>query len=107
MHFMSLEGQHFSGLRISAICMSDTHAFAGHKNGQLYMFDMDTAQRIWKLNGHTDRIYCIVYCTELDMIISGSYDKTARVWNAQTGECVHVLKGHTDDVTCAAVHGAM
>ena len=29
-------------------------------------------------------------------IVSGSHDKTVRVWNKDTGDCIRVLKGHTD-----------
>lgn len=36
-------------------------------------------------------------------IISGSGDGTIRIWNADTGECLQALKGHTDLVTCFAV----
>ena len=32
------------------------------------------------------------------MIVSGSSDKTVRIWNADTGECVRVLEGHSDCV---------
>ena len=28
-------------------------------------------------------------------IISGSDDKTVRIWNADTGECIRTLEGHT------------
>jgi WD40 repeat protein len=27
-------------------------------------------------------------------VVSGSYDKTLRVWDVDTGECVRELKGH-------------
>ena len=30
--------------------------------------------------------------------ISGSGDKTVRVWDLESGECIKVLKGHTDSV---------
>ena len=29
-------------------------------------------------------------------IVSGSWDKTIRVWNVDTGECILTLKGHTE-----------
>ena len=35
-------------------------------------------------------------------VVSGS-DKTVRVWDLSTGECVQVLKGHTCEVKCVAV----
>ena len=85
--------------------MTDEYALTGHKNGQLQLIDPDTAHTIWEMNGHTHRINCIVHCPELSRVITGSDDQTARVWNVATGECVHVLNGHTDAVLCAAVHG--
>ena len=33
---------------------------------------------------------------DADRVISGSDDNTVRVWHVRTGECEHVLKGHTD-----------
>lgn len=36
-------------------------------------------------------------------IASGAHDHTIRVWSAVSGECVRVLSGHTDRVTCFAV----
>jgi WD40 repeat protein len=29
-------------------------------------------------------------------VISGSYDKTVRVWDVDSGTCVSVLEGHDD-----------
>jgi WD40 repeat protein len=57
------------------------------------------------MNEHTDCIYCIEYCSALKVVISGSRDKTARVWDAATGKFVRVLTGHKGGVMCAAVHG--
>lgn len=33
-----------------------------------------------------------------DIVVSGSYDNTLRVWNFMTGECLHHLFGHTQKV---------
>jgi F-box/WD-40 domain protein MET30 len=43
---------------------------------------------------------CLQYHTALTnpsypVLITGSYDRTVRVWNLDTGETVHVLRGHT------------
>ncbi|NXQ84454.1 FBXW7 protein, partial [Nyctibius grandis] len=38
-------------------------------------------------------------------VISGSTDRTLKVWNADTGECVHTLYGHTSTVRCMHLHG--
>ena len=83
--------------------MTDEHALTGHENGELLLIDPNTAHTIRQMNGDTDLFRCIVHCPELSMVITGS--ETVRVWNVETGECVHVLNGHTDNVWCAAVHG--
>ena len=33
-------------------------------------------------------------------VVSGSDDKTLKVWGVATGECVATLKGHSDFVRC-------
>lgn len=38
------------------------------------------------LTGHTDRCSCITYSPDGKFIISGSWDKSIRVWSSQTGE---------------------
>ncbi|CAN0297491.1 unnamed protein product, partial [Ectocarpus fasciculatus] len=36
-------------------------------------------------------------------VVTGSMDKTVRVWDVQTGDCVRLLAGHSGSVTCVAV----
>ena len=50
--------------------------------------------------GHTDGVMCLQYHTALanpsyPVLITGSYDRTVRVWNLDTGTEVRVLRGHT------------
>ncbi|KAF8548063.1 hypothetical protein OG21DRAFT_1607113 [Imleria badia] len=40
------------------------------------------------LQGHTASVYSVAYSPDGRHIVSGSYDKTIRVWNATTGQCV-------------------
>ena len=35
-------------------------------------------------------------------VVSGSWDRTLKVWDVATGKCVATLKGHSDRVRCAA-----
>ena len=35
-------------------------------------------------------------------IISGSYDNTIKIWDANTGQCLKTLEGHSDDVISVA-----
>lgn len=48
------------------------------------------------LKGHNASIRAVT--GHANILISGSYDSTARVWDLRTGECIFVLIGHTDRI---------
>ena len=53
--------------------------------------------------GHTDTVTFIAYSPKGAHIVSGSQDRTIRVWNAITGEPVAgPFQGHSDYVTSVA-----
>lgn len=67
-----------------------------------------TVERNWRrgrctvrtLKGHTDGIMCLQFSETLShpsfpILVTGSYDRTVRVWNLETGLEVACLKGHT------------
>lgn len=52
------------------------------------------------LQGHTDGIMCMQFCETLEhpnfpVLITGSYDRTVRVWNVETGDTITRMTGHT------------
>ncbi|OBZ75057.1 putative E3 ubiquitin ligase complex SCF subunit sconB [Grifola frondosa] len=85
-----------------------------------------TIERNWRrgrctvrtLKGHTDGVMCLQFSETLThpsfpVLITGSYDRTARVWNLETGVEVHCLTGHTRAVRalqfdeCKLITGSM
>ncbi|KAG6861733.1 hypothetical protein C0995_012737 [Termitomyces sp. Mi166 len=67
-----------------------------------------TIERNWRrgrctvrtLKGHTDGVMCLQFNENLSypafpVLVTGSYDRTVRVWNMETGVQLHTLKGHT------------
>ena len=42
-----------------------------------------------------------------NIVISGSTDRTLRVWDTESGECLHTLHGHTSTVRCMHLHDNM
>ena len=51
------------------------------------------------LQGHTDWVWSVAFSPDGRHIVSGSGDRTIRVWDAQTGDQVgNPLQGHTDQV---------
>lgn len=67
-----------------------------------------TIERNWRrgrctvrtLSGHTDGVMCLQFSETLShpafpVLITGSYDRTIRVWNLETGREVLCMTGHT------------
>ncbi|RXN06602.1 F-box WD repeat-containing 7 isoform X3 [Labeo rohita] len=60
------------------------------------------SQCLRTLVGHTGGVWSSQMRDNI--IISGSTDRTLKVWNAETGECIHTLYGHTSTVRCMHLH---
>ncbi|ODV97059.1 hypothetical protein PACTADRAFT_74634 [Pachysolen tannophilus NRRL Y-2460] len=51
-------------------------------------------------NGHEDGITCLQFNN--DVLITGSYDTTVKIWNIKTGELLRTLSGHSKGVRTLA-----
>src|SRR5574341_184038 len=52
--------------------------------------------------GHTNEIFSVAFSPDGKYMLTGSNDWTARLWDARTGQVVHVFSGHTSGVTSVA-----
>ncbi|VUC22546.1 unnamed protein product [Clonostachys rosea] len=50
------------------------------------------------LEGHRDCITTVAFSPNGRLLASGSKDHTVRVWDADTGNLIHILEGHADDL---------
>ena len=66
---------------------------------------MDCTAKLWDvemgkvhstLKGHEGELVSLHFNADGDMILTGSFDKTAIIWDARIGEPVHRLEGHTE-----------
>jgi WD40 repeat protein len=57
---------------------------------------------LFTLEGHTDAVTSVAFSPDGQRLATASRDKTAKVWDARTGQELRALKGHTDDVTSVA-----
>jgi hypothetical protein len=58
------------------------------------------------LEGHRGAVYamCAVTVAGRDLLASGSYDKTMRIWDPVTGELCATLEGHQDGLIRGMIH---
>jgi WD40 repeat protein len=106
---------------IYTIALSTTHHLlaSGHEDQTLKLWDFNyqtlsatsNPQPFRVLRGHTGRIFSIAFapssCEKLStdqILASGSADRTIKLWNSHTGQCLHTLQGHTSWVWAIAFH---
>ncbi|MEH1923091.1 NB-ARC domain-containing protein [Nostoc sp.] len=54
------------------------------------------------LQGHTDSIWSIDFSPDSKILASGSSDRTVKLWDCQTGQCLFTFVGHTGAVLSVA-----
>ena len=61
----------------------------GDEDGNIVVCN-NIGEEIFMLKGHTRRISCLL---QNDILISGSHDRTIKLWD--NGQCIRTLEGHT------------
>ena len=54
------------------------------------------------LEGHKNWVSSVAFSPDSNLVASGSFDKTVRLWSAETGTLQQTLEGHEDSVTSVA-----
>lgn len=67
-------------------------------NGTIIEWNFDTGACLMSFKAHDDKVRCFEETWD-GKILSGSWDKTIKVWS-EDWKCLIVLKGHTDCVVC-------
>lgn len=55
------------------------------------------------LTDHSDTVNCIAISPDGQTLVSGSADKTIKIWNLKTGRQLHTIEGHSDTINCVAI----
>jgi serine/threonine-protein kinase len=64
---------------------------------EIYTFDVETGDMIYKFTGHTGNIRELIWDPVFNLLYSGSMDGTVKVWNPDTGELVRDFTNITTD----------
>jgi len=59
---------------------------------------------ICELNGHSNAVVSADWFLGGDQAITASWDRTANIWDVNTGELLHSLVGHDQELTHASAH---
>merc|ERR1719330_1819028 len=99
-------------LRYSTVCLAAVEhqdaLLSGHSEMRhLLRWDLATMQSRGSFAGHDDDIYAIHAEGPSSLLVSGSKDRTVRVWDTRTpnSHCVNVLRAHTGAVLDLKLRG--
>ena len=61
----------------------------------------DVAPRLVVSTGHSSMLGSVAFSADGRRVLTGSWDKTARLWDVESGELIRVFGGHADTVASA------
>eukprot|EP01133_Synstelium_polycarpum_P017476 gene17476-20851_t len=71
-----------------------------------YVKEMRWSSDVYKeayLHGHTGTVWTLLYDDTKGLVYTGSFDKTAKVWDFKTRRCLFTMTGHSYPVQCLDV----
>ncbi|KAL6944947.1 hypothetical protein ACO0QE_002389 [Hanseniaspora vineae] len=94
----TLQG-HVMGVRDIEISAYNPYLFSCSEDKMIKCWDLENNQIIRDYHGHLSGVYCVVQHPSIDQIIvSGSRDSTAKVWDVRSRSDVLTLVGHKQAV---------
>ncbi|KAJ3338810.1 signal transducing kinase of the PAK [Gonapodya sp. JEL0774] len=61
-------------------------------------------QKVLKVQGHVQAVYCAIFDRTGNRFITGSDDYLVKIWSARSGWIIHTLRGHTSEIIDLAVN---
>jgi WD40 repeat protein len=106
------EGDAVTGLLLALEALNDDNSDRLSQSLRPYVpaaqgaLDAATSQGTWHdklLTGHSQGVTSVAVTADGARILTGSLDKTARLWDAVSGDLIAEFRGHTDRISAVAV----
>ncbi|KAI9439389.1 WD40 repeat-like protein [Russula earlei] len=86
---------------VTALLLSRGRIISASDGPSIDVHSPATGHLLRSLSGHKGGVWALA--TTGDTLVSGSTDRTVRVWDIPAGRCTHVFGGHTSTVRCLAI----
>ncbi|MEM1307979.1 MAG: WD40 repeat domain-containing protein [Cyanobacteria bacterium P01_H01_bin.153] len=97
--------QSFGGIHSLAFCPEGKLLAAGDSKGRIHLLRRRDYQQVGLLMGHVSNLWVasVAFAKSHPWLVSGSFDKTIRLWDLRSGECLKILEGHSHWIWTVAI----
>ena len=81
---------------------TDGELLAASGGNAVWVWDVNSSERLYILEGHTDLITDLAISGDNRRLASGSYDTTVRIYDLASGQHINTLVGHEAEVNTVA-----
>ena len=75
----------------------------GSVPGDIIILNVVTGSQTAVLSGHADEVGCLIFSPDGTSLVSGSSDRTVKLWDLQTGGVAKTFLGHTGPVWSVSI----
>ena len=99
-----VEECHKKGVLAVEVASDGQTFFTGSHDNTAVHWDLD-GKELQRYVGHSKWIQCLAKGASGALLYTGSADETIKEWDIGTGNCLHTLSGHTQEITSMVVSG--
>lgn len=86
---------------VTCLIFSHGRIISASDDNSINVYSPITGHLIRALEGHQGGVWALA--ATKDTLVSGSTDRTVRIWDLKTWNCTHVFGGHTSTVRCLSI----
>lgn len=86
---------------VTSLHLTDKYIVVALDNAKIHIFSPD-GTFLRSLKGHVMGVWAMVPWG--DILVSGGCDRDVRVWNMETGQSLHKMRGHTSTIRCLKMY---